>query len=571
MLLELHTRLQQFRKESRKTHLLPSASQILQLGTALHSLSLTSGVQSQYSNVQVAYDALLQALPVAYNKQLFEDLTLSAANVLLVRRMDQDQDHGDATLSALQSIVQLFESSATAQSFMCDAWSKDGLSALLEQYSKDNKLQINEVSAERLCILKICRLYLRNARDLDALLTVLFLFQQDAVFWSTLVTHLNANKPVNYRWKDEILRHFTDEEESQQAYLSSLLDATKQSDDQDLAERVKRAAKIFDERTAANSNSKPKPVVSTKVSPEQEIQRRVDQVRAVLPQLGEGFVEIALSCWKADIEATIAHLLDPTESQWPSTLKATDRNLPKRHDKNNVSAAAEAEAKAIAKATLQAVGRQAEYEAQIIDAVMSREEEEEKKKSRVQNSRHNHDEYDDDYDDQYDDMEGVGNADGGLYDDYEAIRIYNRTLKQVVAEQDYWEQSKSTNRSPNSQDPDSRNSSIGENASQHSAKQTTFRGPDKMRGGRLPGHGAGGRGRSSGRSNGGGRTDTPSGNANRNGANNAQHNVPGAEKKPPSSDPNKSGDNKPNLRQKDRNLSKRRDQQKKAAVQRTGT
>ena len=75
-----------------------------------------------------------------------------------------------------------------------------------------------------------------------------------------------------------------------------------------------------------------KPQQSTpvqKVSAADEMERRIAQVKQILPDLGEGFVEMALSLFQGDVETTVATLLnDP--SQYPASLRVIDPKLPRR-------------------------------------------------------------------------------------------------------------------------------------------------------------------------------------------------------------------------------------------------
>jgi hypothetical protein len=291
--------------------------------------------------------------------------------------------------------------------------------------------------------------------------------------------------------------------------------------------------------------------------PQDEIQRRIDQVRQVLPDLGEGFVETALSYYKGNVEETLQVLLDDPGRAWPASLQIMDRNLPRRH-RNVTTAKEEAEAKLAAKATLRAVLRQQREEAAAVDVVLRSSPATDK------------DEYNDDYDDQYDDTEGFGNADCGLYDDYETVKTYNRVLQGVEQDQAFWEESRNTNRSGG--DAPKKNQGVGEK---------DYRGPDKGRGGRVPyaerggdaGRGGGpapGRapGRGPGRGRGKGRGGAGPAASKSNGDGNAADG-PAAKKGNADSADSKATD-RPNPKQKARQLANRRDQQKRAQTKRSG-
>lgn len=151
--------------------------------------------------------------------------------------------------------------------------------------------------------------------------------------------------------------------------------------------------------------------------------------------LPKALSETALSCFGGNAETTVSKSVNADESAWPAALQVMDRTLPRRrHDKNAVTVAQkEAEAGRIVKTALQAAQRQEEKEAVMVDAVV-----------RTENTTR--DEYNDDYDDQYEDLDGEGNPDTGLYDDYDAVQAYNRVVKEVGTEQSFWEENRNLNR-----------------------------------------------------------------------------------------------------------------------------
>jgi hypothetical protein len=522
-------------KSSNFESLLPSALQLYHLGILLHRLS-TLRDNKQLSNVRNAYHALMQTVPADYTKHVLADLSNSLTSVL--QNASTDLDTWNEGLSGLQSISELYEGSQAAQGVACDCWSIEQLSVLINvNDSNGDERKSASANVDRYILTILCA-YLLSVSDFELMLPFLDTVRQNSTLWEKMVDRLVSR--YDQRWKSLVMRHFTDQ--SQLEYLTSLLDDGSPS-----------TLTPTRPNTIGVEMAKPRPIQSSKVSPEQEIQRRIDRVRAVLPHLGEGFVEMALSNWSANVEETVAKLLESDESQWPMQLRVTDRSLPRRHDKNSTSAADEAEAKEIAKAAIRAAADQAEYEARMVATVMSLDE----RKGASDKRTVRHDEYDDDYDDQYDDLDGVGNADGGLYDDYDAVLVYNRVAKQEEAEMLYWEQSRSSNRSsrPRNLEKDDQSQLTPETS------ERRYRGPDKMSGGRMPG-------RHGGRSGQGGRHGIRSTNTN------GDQTVPNSTGLTTASAPTDASSiasgAKPNLRQKERNLSKRRDQQKKAAVYRTG-
>jgi hypothetical protein len=92
-------------------------------------------------------------------------------------------------------------------------------------------------------------------------------------------------------------------------------------------------------------------------------------------------------------------------------------------------------------------------------------------------------------------VEGTGGADSGVYTNYESVRTYNLVLKNVEQEQSFWEESRNTNRSSG-------------DLKKNKGVEKDYRGPDRIRGGRIPdagrdGESGGGPGSGSGRGRGG--------------------------------------------------------------------
>jgi len=575
ILTEWETSLKTFRGHKKSAAaLLPSALQLYKLGLFLDAIQrmdsfpsdAAAASQQEHAALQRAYHELLSALPAEYRESLWRDLHRAFWGVL---RRDVVAEAG--VREALQSVSQLVEGSSLAAQSSKLVASIEDLSTLLDCYVKSD----SDDKTTRSCILSLFGNYLLHspeAAEYEQLLPALHCLQQESHVWNDLVAYLNAqdrrhhHHRRNHHWKESVLRKFNDDE-SQQEYLTSLLATGGHAEEEMLAQQLSRNSIL----SSSNNKKKPPAIGSatnkpqTTTTADQEIQRRIDQVKAVLPDYGDGFVETALAASRGDVEATVAQLLND-ESQWPAILRATDRKLPRRkHDfvsSKQQQEQEEAEAKAIAKATLAAAERQQEQEAFMVDLVM-RTGAGDENKNNAENDRsgdddddgddgdddivqvqasHSNYEYNDDYDDQYDDLDGVGNTDAGLYDNYDAVRVYNQALKQVGAEQSFWEQERNTNQSQKV-------------ASSRGKKKDNF-GPDRMKGGRIPGQrGRGGRGGGRGEAGDGGAASLA-----------ASSQIGGGV----GSEFNKGASGKPNLRQKARKLDKRREQQKKAQVKRSG-
>jgi hypothetical protein len=170
----------------------------------------------------------------------------------------------------------------------------------------------------------------------------------------------------------------------------------------------------------ASSQQLVTPITSPK-DPAVEIRRRVQQVRDVLSDLGEGYIETVLSYFQGDVQRTIAALLEGDASELPPALRMIDQKLPaRRRETPKRLEEADDEARRIVKERLAEQDRKEEAEAVAFNTVLG--------------------EYDDDYDDQYDGMDGgeaLGNADSGLYD-YDMIRTYNKVALQIEREDAFW-------------------------------------------------------------------------------------------------------------------------------------
>jgi hypothetical protein len=231
-----------------------------------------------------------------------------------------------------------------------------------------------------------------------------------------------------------------------------------------------------------------------------EVDRRIQQVRDVLPHLGEGFVEAVLSYYRGDVERTLDALVQ--EGSLPESLERMDRSLPRRTRRGAAASTAaqqddgeDPEALEATRSLIRAIDLQHEADADAVDRVLQREESE---ASPFVSAK---DEYDDDHDDQYDELEPA--ADAGA-DDYDTIMAYNRVLRSVEREGEFWEGERNANRG-------------GGVGADDPTPQRPYRGPDKLKGGRVPhpsnsrgrrgGGGEGRSGRSGGRHGGGGVND----------------------------------------------------------------
>ncbi|KAL7480620.1 hypothetical protein ACHAW6_013364 [Cyclotella cf. meneghiniana] len=259
---------------------------------------------------------------------------------------------------------------------------------------------------------------------------------------------------------------------------------------------------------------------------------QIGHVRNVLPDLGEGFIEEALKCYNNDVERTIDALLqisDDTAANHniPPRLLTLPKNLPRKlkdlpdHYTANVSMHRGATAKEDGrehverqKQYVKEAERRAEEEAYLVENVSRalgglrvQEIGDGREGQKDFGASNNDNEYDDDYDDQYDGVGddggmagGIGGLDEGLYDvdvhnvhqqygarnEQDMWRQYNKLIKNVDAESQFWEETRNLNRQGGHKPSKSisNDQNIEEEGNDGDRK---YRGPDKGRGGRLLG------------------------------------------------------------------------------------
>jgi hypothetical protein len=262
------------------------------------------------------------------------------------------------------------------------------------------------------------------------------------------------------------------------------------------------------------SSSKPAPTTTKMLKPvsaTDELDRRIDQVHTLLPDLGAGFIETALSHYQGNVETTVSMLFGDS-SLLPPALRVIDRHLPRRKKANSNKQEEEelaAEAKQVVKDRMALERKQEEERYRALLYVAQKEEQEQRHQNVQQQGGQEgsaivattyHGEYDDDYDDQYDDMEdgGLGGADSGWYDtggnndttsDYDKVRLYNQVARHEEAEGAFWEENRNTNRLGSNKNDKGKNGNIGgaDDDDEGGAAGNKFRGPDKIKGGRVIG------------------------------------------------------------------------------------
>jgi CUE domain len=355
----------------------------------------------------------------------------------------------------------------------------------------------------------------------------------DASIWMALMQY---ETETNAEWRDQLLEKYSEEENDIENEAAAPSNDRKGSNTnliyRDYLETLLVPAESETPPATSPLLSEARPAAEALVATKSidVLQERIDQIRQVLPHLGEGFVEAALAYKKLNVEATVSALLEDPH-KWPTAWRLLDTTLPRRKKDTTVASNVlndDEDLKEITKATIRAQERHQQEEAFAIDAVMQ---------SQARN------EYNDDYDDQYDflaednetaavavppsgsmmseaenDREpvpeahsrkqqrrrgrGVASGRGGPNQsnngnvsrndtEYQHILQYNRAMKQVEEENSYWDAQRNTNRS-GVQHSGGRGPRDGNEQSTENAR---YRGPDKLKGGRIPRvDGRGGRG-----------------------------------------------------------------------------
>lgn len=397
----------QEKKGGKPPQLLPTPLQLYQVGKLLYDTE--EGSSEAHVSLLKAYQALLEQLPVSYLKDvLFHDLNIGFS-------------HNHDSMDAVHSICGLYAETPLA----CQTgFSVELCKAICLAHS----------------IVKQQRNHDRESTSLLRTLSSLVL---------TPLNHCSNDNEQEDKLQDimQFIQALTDDEHNtcfgdmvkwqEQTIPTKSLSVLIKSKFEDTPQREYLLHMLSSSPTSTSyqstktQNQQPQrqeyaPVKT--VSTASEIQRRTQLVRDILPELGEGFVEAALSLFQGDVDRTVAALLesqtDPTSL--PPILQMMDPKMPKRLTETtpNSYSLNDEEARRITKARLADMERKQEAEAFALGVVG------------------NKDEYDDDYDDQYDGFDGgedLGGMDGSSYDvDLDTIRTYNRAAMAAEAEGAFW-------------------------------------------------------------------------------------------------------------------------------------
>ena len=431
------------------SHSLPTSLDFYRLGLALHH-------ETGNSELVPAYESFLDKLPQLYLSNIMKELTLAFGRIV---------SNKGSTIDDIRSTSFCIGSLCCNSIRACRvAYSVDLCLTLASAYSRfvrqkhDYETECTILRKTNLCLL-IDGL-IPSSREIPqemAIQRVMELVQ--ALTGDDKCTFLGDTLLYSNGTFNAELRGVFHENPDEREYLMRMLESCPT----DAADALRQQAKPT--RTAAIAT----PPIA-KIDPQAEIQRRVQQVKDVLPDLGDGYVETVLSYFQGDVASAVTGLLD--RSSLPQSLQLLDPTLPARRKETSKSTAYELddpEAKQIAKERFAAMEQQQEAEAFALTVV--------------------HNEYDDDYDDQYDGMDAGGDlgGKGSTYDDVDIsqIKIYNRIARETEREQEYWTESRNTNHIQGKQTATTTESSEGEEHAGGGSK--VYRGGDKIKGGRVLG------------------------------------------------------------------------------------
>ena len=414
--------------------------ELYRLGCVLHQLDVVHAEASTH-DLQSAYHQLLRGLPqrIRYFDALhtgMEQLLQQESSSL--SSSSSSSSSVDNEREAMQALDALYQYSNLAQaSTTCTTRT---VTALAQYY--DNHPNNQQSLSPILCSLLFRILWQSPshlALELDELLPVWQVLQEHHL-WEPLANYLDENTSG---WQEALLEGYADE--TQRDYLASWLQsATSSEPDEDVQALAQAIAQTQISSQRQDLHKKIAVKSNNSNDPETMIQRQLDQVRTIFPQYGEGFVELALAASQWNVEQAVG-LLSSAPTEWPAALQAADPGLPRRHQKRVEEQDAVATERT--KQAVRAADAQQEWEAQVLARFG---------------------EYDDDYDDQWDEEEPAVH-DGGLYDDFESVRAYNRVVRETESEMAFWE----ANANPNQRGSRAPNGG-------------GYRGPDKLKGGRIP-------------------------------------------------------------------------------------
>jgi CUE domain len=277
----------------------------------------------------------------------------------------------------------------------------------------------------------------------------------------------SRNDPMRRTIESQVLQYISSQDE-QRTYILNMLESArrKESSTPNLLAR---------DTSSKTTNDKRKPTMPKVVTAAaDELERRIQKIKLILPEFGEGFIETALSLYQGDVERTVDTLMNDASS-YPIALRVLDRSLPRRRKDRTADEIEEStKARQLVKERVAVEEKQEQARYRALQYMAAKEEEAVKQEDFRS-------EYDDDYDDQYDEVDAkLGIADEGQYD-FEQVKLYNKVVRSEEAEDSFWQENANTNRKM----PNKNESKGGENGRNGGDGQQWGR--DKIKGGRVIG------------------------------------------------------------------------------------
>lgn len=466
---------------------LPSTQQLYSIGRVLYQLSYKEQ-EALDSDLFLSFQHLMDSLPASYIVRVLS--TYQKATIELLSKADQRDELNEA--------MQAFNGIFTNAPRLCKlGYSTGWVSVLSAVYDalilQDAPAAAKDVVLSLLSILILDGLFLRvdssgdnsgcsgSIVEEDLLEAIQAIEEKSTDCLGDLQAWQSRKEPFRRTIASTIQKLPPDTEDGdiqqQREYILSMLASARQNDKETGSRNIIAKAEPAKQGNKSTAKS---------VSSADEMERRIHQVKQILPDLGEGFIETALSLHQGNVETTVATLLnDP--SQYPSALRALDRTLPRRRKHRSQEEAQEsAEARQLVKERVALEQKQEEARYKALLYVESQQDDKTAEEatpvgsSSFQSTSVLHNEYDDDYDDQYDEIDiKLGGADDGMYD-FEQVKLYNKLVRDEEAEDIFWQESRNTNRT-------NANASNRSSKDPEAGDQKQYRGPDKIKGGRVVG------------------------------------------------------------------------------------
>lgn len=472
--LELEDLVGKKRKDS-----LPTPLQLYNIGHVMFRIGKRKKLHVEESNLLAAYKDFMESLPESYLKQLFQMYQTALSKLFLSKSTHENEgSRNHHQHQAIETLCGLFGHSP----YSCQiVYSKDfikTLATIYDQYIMEaHDIEKDDILSLLSCLLLDGLLSVSSSSSIldskmkqsyggpieEEVMNAIQVMEEQSLDCLRDLQQWQAQSETLANTLESSIKELPFDEDTihQREYLLNMLESARTSE---TTKHEYSSTTSMPKKSAKKVHPK-----TTNVSASDELERRIQQVKQIIPDAGEGFIETALSLFQGDIERTVSTLLASDPSEYPPALRFLDRKLPRRKKERSQDEALEAkEARELVKERVAIEEKQEQERYRALLYVTAQENQEQEQPQFMAN------EYDDDYDDQYDEIDvKLGDTDNGLYD-YEQIKIYNKVAREEEAEDLFWEANRNTNRLANKKE-----------AGGDEVKQ--YRGPDKIKGGRIVG------------------------------------------------------------------------------------